>query len=248
MGSPPDEPGRFPDETRHPVKLTRAFELCDHLVTQAEWDSTMGWDDSQFTGPPDRPVENVTWFDCILYCNQGSLIEGLTPAYTVSDQRFEGHHLVSAYVTWNEDADGDRLPTEAEFEYACRAGGTTAFSNGPISVHETGVCREDSVLDAIGWYCANSGRQTHDVKSKPPNAWGLYDMEGNVQQWIWDWFEDATADSVTDPTGPATGFLRVWCGGGWDYDPRHCRCADRGRDQPEGFYPDIGMRICRNTR
>ena len=248
MGSPSDEPGRFDDETLHRVVLTKAFYLCDHLVMQAEWEGVMGWDDSQFHGGPERPVENVTWFDCVSYCNRKSEQETLEPAYRITDVEMEGRHISSATVTWDANANGYRLPSEAEWEYACRAGATTAFYSGPISRHAVQGCEEDSVLDMIGWYCANSGGRTHDVNGKPPNAWGLYDMAGNVQQWCWDRFSIIESAPATDPTGPAAGNLRLWRGGGWDYNPRHCRSADRGRDEPWGHYPDVGLRLCRSAR
>ncbi len=248
MGSPPDEPGRFTDETQHRVTLTNPFYLCDHLVTQAEWLEVMGWDESQFTGNPERPVENVSWFDCVEYCNLRSREERLTPVYTITDRRSEGNHLVAAYVTWDRSADGYRLPTDAEWEYTCRAGTTTAFYNGPITVHGTSVhCMEDPGLDEISWYCATAGGRTHDVRTLPPNSWGLYDMAGNVQEWCWDWFDDLTDRPATDPAGPGSGFLRVWRGGGWNYDARHCRSAQRGRDEPSGWYFDLGIRVCRNA-
>jgi formylglycine-generating enzyme required for sulfatase activity len=158
MGSPPNEPGRFDDETQHQVTLTKPFWICDHEVTQGEWQSVMGWNDSRFTGDPDRPVENVTWFDCAEYCNTRSKSEGLTPAYTISARQLQGQHLAFAFVTWDSTANGYRLPTEAEWEYACRAGSTTAFYNGPITVTDSTHCVEDSTLGVIGWYWQRASR------------------------------------------------------------------------------------------
>ena len=248
MGSPEDEPGRFSDETQHPVTLTRPFYLSNHLVTQKEWLATLGWNDSRFTGDLNRPVENVSWFDCIEYCNALSVLDRLVPAYTVSDRRYERDHLIYADVTWDAEANGYRLPTDAEWEYACRAGTTTAFYNGEISVHGTSTrCIEDYGLNDISWYCANSGGQTHPVRTKPANDWGLYDMAGNVMEWCWDWFADLTAEPAVDPTGPADGTMRLWRGGGWNYDARHCRSAQRGKDRPEGYWSNLGVRVCRNA-
>ena len=248
MGSPEDEPGRFSDETQHPVTLTRPFYLCDHLVTQLEWSSVMNWNESLFQGDPDRPVENITWFDSVEFCNALSLAQGLVPAYEITHRMSIANHLLSAYVVWDLRANGYRLPTDAEWEYAGRAGGTTAFYNGPILVHDIGTrCVEDVGLNEISWYCATSGGQTHPVRTKPPNAWGLYDMAGNVQEWCWDLYADLTEEAAVDPTGPKDGIMRIWRGGGWNYDPRHCRSAQRGRDEPAGYYSNLGVRICRNA-
>lgn len=248
MGSPEDEPGHFHDETLHRVTLTRAFDLCRHPVTQDEWRATMGWDESKFAGDSLRPVENVTWFDAVAYCNARSRREGRTPAYVITDTARTGHHITGADVRWVREADGYRLPTDAEFEYVCRAGTTTAFPSGPVTVADPRGCSRERNLEEIAWYCANSGGGTHPVMTKAPNAWGLFDMSGNVQQWCWDWFSVPGHDPVTDPTGPAGGSVRIWRGGGWNYDPRHCRAADRGRDGPDEHFPEIGLRVARGGR
>lgn len=248
MGSPESEPGHFDDETLHRVTLTRGFELCRHPVTQAEWQALMGWNDSKFAGRPDCPVESVTWFDAVAYCNERSRREARTPAYVLTDTACTGRHLTGADVRWDRAADGYRLPTDAEFEYACRAGTTTAFPSGPVTVPDPRGCSRERNLDAIAWYCSNSGGHTHPVMTKAPNGWGLFDMSGNVQQWCWDWFRVPGDTAVADPTGPLGGSVRVWRGGGWNYDPRHCRAADRGRDGPDEYFPEIGLRVARGVR
>jgi formylglycine-generating enzyme required for sulfatase activity len=249
MGSPDGEPGRFDgEETQHRVTITRAFEFCDRHVTQAEWESVMGWNSSRFTGDGALPVENITWFDAIAYCNARSIREHRSPVYAVTDTVRDGAHVTSAVVTWDRAADGYRLPTEAEWEYACRAGSVTAYYNGPLTAPDPARCTEDRGLDAISWYCANSGHRTHVAGGKHANAWGLYDMAGNVQQWCWDWFREFDSAATQDPAGPETGATRVWRGGGWDYDPRHCRSADRGRDGPEGHFDEVGVRLARGAR
>ena len=246
IGSPAGEPGRFDDETQHRATLTRRFALCDHSVTQAEWQAVMGSGESHFGGHPQCPVENVTWFDCVEFCNRLSQHERRALAYTIHNPQFNDGHMTSATVTWNRDALGYRLPTEAEWERACRAGSTTAYHNGGCVVPDPTQCADDSVLDAISWYCANSGQHTHDVAGKAPNAWGLYDMSGNVQQWCWDWFLPFSVDPRIDPTGPSSGEAHVWRGGGWDYNPAHCRSADRGRDVPDGHFDNVGLRLARS--
>ena len=246
IGSPAGEPGRFGDETQHRVTLTRPFALCDHSVTQAEWQAVMGTNESQFAGSPQCPVENVSWFDCVEFCNRLSQREHRALAYTIRNPQYDDGHMTSANVTWNRDAFGYRLPTEAEWERACRAGRATAYYNGAVSVPDPTHCAADSVLDAISWYCANAGGRTHDVKTKAPNAWGLYDMLGNVQQWCWDFFLRFGDFPTVDPCGPASGTVHVWRGGGWSYQPDHCRSADRGRDVPDGHFSVIGMRLARS--
>jgi formylglycine-generating enzyme required for sulfatase activity len=232
MGSPPDEPGRDTDETLHTVVLTRNFWISDHEVTQEEYEAVMGTNPSRIKDPQ-RPVENVTWFDAIAYCNARSLQEGLEPAYEIDGET----------VTWNPDADGYRLPTEAEWEYACRAGTQTAFSGGPITEEYCGL---DPVLDALGWYCGNAEDTTHPVKQKQPNAMGLYDMHGNVWEWCWDRYtEDLGAEVAVDPQGPTTGAQRVIRGGSWYYYARECRSASRAPYWPNSGDDIVGFRVAR---
>ena len=146
-------------------------------------------------------------------------------------------------MTWRPSANGYRLPTEAEFEYACRAGSTTAFYNGGVT--ET-LCGIDPVLDQIGWYCGNSGDKTHEVGQKLPNAWTLYDMSGNVWEWCWDWYGDYPG-AVTDPVGPASGAWRVYRGGGWRNDVPRCRSAVRSNALPAERGIALGLRPARST-
>jgi hypothetical protein len=161
MGSPGDEPGREPNETQHEVTLTKAIYVSIHEVTQSEWQAVMGWNESYYPGA-NRPVQNVTWYDAVSYCNRRSVGEGLTAAYTITDSTRSGNHIINATVTWNQAADGYRLLTEAEWEYAARATSTTALCNGPItnSAHD---CGADPGLDLVGWYCGNAGTTTHLV-------------------------------------------------------------------------------------
>jgi formylglycine-generating enzyme required for sulfatase activity len=246
MGSPTDEPGHQSYETQHQVTLTRSFYLCNHEVTQSEWQAVMGWDDSLFHGA-DHPVEQVTWYDCIRYCNLRSAREGLDSVYVMTDRLYAGLHISTATVAapnWRRN--GYRLPTEAEWEHACRAGSITAFSNGPITY--AGVnCHGDPGLDQVGWYCGNSSYTTHDVKEKPPNAHGLYDMHGNVWEWCWDQWDGSDYGSapVTDPTGMTSGHDHVPRGGGWNYIARDCRCASRGKFWPMTSYWALGLRVAR---
>jgi len=134
------------------------------------------------------------------------------------------------------------LPTEAQWEYAARAGSTTAFANGGITQR---ACSYDPNLDAIGWYCYNAESKTHSVAGKAPNAWGLYDMSGNMKEWCQDLFSSYTSSAVTDPTGPSSGSSRVFRGGDWDDWAYRCRSANRGSIRPDFPYIDLGFRLLR---
>jgi formylglycine-generating enzyme required for sulfatase activity len=206
MGSPIGELDRDPDEVQHTVTLTQGFWLSDHEVTQAEYQMVMGNNPSGFNGDT-LPVEQVSWDDAVLYCQK--LTERERAAGRITAQQ--------AY----------RLPTEAEWEYAARAG-TTAARHGE--------------LDAIAWYSGNSAVQTHPVKGKQANAWGLHDMLGNVWEWCEDWYGVYPTGSVTDPTGPGSGSFRVSRGGGWFGHARGARSAARDWGAPGGRFDDLGFR------
>ena len=215
MGSPSDELGRYSDEgPQHQVTLPQPFYMQTTEVTQAQWESVMGSNPSYFSECPTCPVEQVSWNDVQDYITQMNL-------------RGEG-----AYS----------LPTEAQWEYAARAGSTTAFYNGGIT--ETG-CDYDQNLNAIGWYCYNSDDEIHPVAQKSPNAWGLYDMSGNVWEWCSDWYaSDYYSNSpMDDPQGPSTGSYRVARGGSWDNIVRYCRAAVRYYFWPDYRYGSIGFRL-----
>jgi formylglycine-generating enzyme required for sulfatase activity len=180
----------------HIVSFTKDYYLDTTDVTQAQYQAVMGTNPSRFTGDTGRPVEQVFWYDAARYCNRRSILEGLTPCYDTT--------------TWNctVSATGYRLPTEAEWEYACRGGTTTGYFWGDSS--------DSATIGQYAWYYANSSATTHPVAQKRPNAYGLYDMSGNVWEWCNDWFGSYSAGPQTDPTGPATGSYRVLRGGSWD--------------------------------
>ncbi len=233
MGSPESEPGRDLDEPMHMMVLGREVIVSDHEVTQAEYEAVVGSNPSHFRGT-DLPVENVTWMDAVLYCNLRSSQESLTAAYTITGNN----------VTWDPAADGYRLPTEAEWEWACRADTRTAFAGGAL-VEET--CGVDPVLDGLGWYCGNAGISTHPVKSKQANAWGMYDMHGNVWEWCWDWYS-LEGPSPSRLNGPDTGSQRTIRGGSWYYFARDCRAAARAPYWPNSKDDTVGFRVARNAR
>jgi len=240
MGSPKDEPGRFDDESpAHQVILTQGYWLFDTPCTQALWQAVMGENPSEFQSP-EHPVEGVSWDDCLSFLNR--INRRLT-------------HLNLS------------LPTEAQWEYACRAGTNTATYAGAIEL--LGDANAPA-LDPISWYGGNSGvgfelengvkaaqwltdRQyrddpsgTHPVKNKQPNPWGLYDMLGNVLEWCSDGRRDYTKEGVVDPRGSVTaGAERVVRGGSWDSDARYVRCACRIQDRPDDRVSFLGFRPAR---
>lgn len=232
MGSPLDEPGReqggMGEEAQHQVTLTRALYVSKYETTQTEWLAVMGWNASSAQSP-NFPVDQVTWFDAVSYCNARSALDGFTPAYAITNvvhESGDARHIASANVTWNQAADGYRLLTEAEWEYTCRATTTTAFCSGPIRWIN---CQpRDPNLNLVGWYCGQQTNGPKDVGLKAPNAWGLYDMHGNDYEWCWDWFApyDGTFREL-DPLGPPNGTQRVLRGGTWAYWAWMCRSAQR---------------------
>ena len=200
MGSPSDEPGRDNDETQHRVTLTQGFYMQTTEVTQGQWKAVMGNNPSQFKNcGDDCPVETVSWNDCQKFI-----------------QKLNGMQNKHRY----------RLPTEAEWEYACRAGSTGPYAGD---------------LNAMGWYRKNSEFRTHGVAKKRPNAWGLYDMHGNVWEWAQDWKGDYPSGPVTDPEGPSGGARRVGRGGGWSDNAGSCRSASRDGSRPgrQGQLPGL---------
>ncbi len=203
MGSPDSDSDAYDDEKpQHTVRITKPFYLGVTEVTQEQYERVMGTNPSYFKGAQ-LPVETVSWVDAMEFCRKLSELPG---------ERIAGRVY--------------RLPTEAEWEYACRAGSKTKWSFGDA----------ESSLGDYAWYTSNSGRKTHTVGTKKPNAWGLYDMHGNVWEWCSDWYKpDYTTTTVSDPTGPATGSIRVYRGGSWGNYAGQGRSAFR-----DGGTPDSG--------
>jgi formylglycine-generating enzyme required for sulfatase activity len=232
MGSPAGELGNAAGaETQHRVTITRAFALKTTEVTQAEWRAVMGYNPSGFRNCGDTcPVERVSWFDAVDYVNRLSNAAGLASCYD-ANRAFAGLGCL-----------GYRLPTEAEWEYAARAGAMTAFHTGDIT--QQGC--DDPNADAAGWYCGNSRDTTHPVGEKQPNAWGLHDMHGNVFEWVHDWYAAYPAGAAVDPLGPAAGGDRVSRGGRWSSSARNARAAFRYSRDPRDRLSDIGIRPARS--
>jgi formylglycine-generating enzyme len=223
MGSPTNEPDRgWVEGPQVWVVITREFWMGKYEVTQREYEDLMHSKPSFYFRNPNRPVEQVTWFDAVAYC----------AVLTAQEQALE--QLPAGYVY--------RLPTEAEWEYACRAGTTNATAFG------------DSLSSMLANFDGNNPyhgatkgpliNQTTNVGSYTPNLWGLYDMHGNVAEWCWDWYwTDLPTGSVTDPTGHDTGVFRVVRGGCWTYTGRDCRSATRDKRKPEEKHNYLGFRV-----
>jgi formylglycine-generating enzyme required for sulfatase activity len=231
----------------HQVTISKAFYMGKHEVTQKEWVEVMGSNPSSFKGDS-LPVERVSWYNVIEYCNKRSIKEGLTPAYTVDKGRADpsntnDYDAVKWVVTWNRSANGYRLLTEAEWEYACRVGLTAPFNTGDTITTEqanyTGNYPYNNAAKGT-----NRGKTTA-VGSFAANRWGLYDMHGNVWEWCWDWYDDYKSGAQTNPLGADSGSIRVARGGSWGSFARYLRSAYRDGHTPSHRDDGLGFRLVR---
>jgi formylglycine-generating enzyme required for sulfatase activity len=215
------------EKPAHTVTLSRGFEIQTTEVTQGQYRAVMGTNPSRFSScGSDCPVEKVSWVDAIEFANALSKKEGLSPAYSGTGDS----------IRWDKSANGYRLPTEAEWEYAARAGKATLYSGS----NEVGD---------VAWTKSNSSSKTHKVGTKKANAWGLHDMSGNVWEWCWDRYSGSyySSSSVADPVGATSGVIRVFRGGRWSNDPTFARVAFRDGSVPSYRSGSGGLRLLRTS-
>jgi formylglycine-generating enzyme required for sulfatase activity len=209
MGSSDDTPGHLLNETQFDVTFSRGFWTQQTELTQNQYEQLMGCNPAFFKGPQ-NPIESLTWNEATEFCRR---LSELPP------EKKAGNLF--------------RLPTEAEWEYACRAGSTTEFCFGD----------DEAGMEEYGWYHKNSGRTTHPVGEKKANAWGLHDVHGNVSEWCGDFYGDYPREAVIDPRGPKSGDKRVLRGGGWFFMPMFARSAYRDASAPSARYVGFGFRL-----
>lgn len=227
MGSPTTESGRSTDESPHPVTLSTDFWMAESEVTQRQYRNLMGSSPSYFKGD-DLPVEQVNWYDAVAYCNALSVKEKLQPCYQIN----------GTTVEWADKlkCTGYRLPTEAEWEYAASP------ASGPRTVYAG-----SDTVEGVAWHSGNAGSTTHAVKTKTANGRGLYDLSGNVWEWVWDWYQgNYEALPATDPIA-MSGTSRVIRGGSWGVTASGVRVARRSFVVPAYRIFDLGFRFVRSN-
>jgi len=254
MGAlPDDEHAKDWEKPCHRVKITKDFYVGKYPVTQKAWEAVMENNPSKYK-VKNRPVEQVRWFDCILFCNQLSELEGKQPVY----QGLEGYQIgqqftdknpfgdsdtaskIAENIVCNWEADGYRLLTEAEWAYCARSGEEYLYAGS-------------NNLDEVGWYSENANRRTQLVGKKKPNAFGLYDMSGNVQEHVWDWFDEnlygsRSGEVISDPRGPDKGLRKVLRGCSYaHWHPKDLRISSRQRLSLTwgDSYSTNGLRVAR---
>ena len=230
LGNTGSYEGEYDEKPPVTIIISKPFYISKYEITQQQYKAVMGNNPSEFKGD-NLPVEQVSWYDALNFCNRLSQSEGLTPCYTINGTK----------VTCDFEANGYRLPTEAEWEYVAKAGTKTDFYSGKLTY--SGNSPIDPNLDKIAWYSANSSNATHPVGQKTPNAFGLYDMSGNVWEWCWDRYAEYPSKETKDYQGPEIGTYRVYRGGGWRNLAWYCRSTNRDRNYLDDKNNSLGFRV-----
>lgn len=228
--------GRGDDLPLRKVELTQPFWMMTTEVTQMQYYAVAGFNPSRLKSnalgyrSENNPVESVSWYDAVIFANKLSDKEGLTRCYLdISDNAW-----LKETPRWEHGCTGYRLPTEAEWEYAARSNQSFRYAGG-------------NQADIVAWLSENSGDMTHPVGRKKANAWGLYDMTGNVSEWVWDWYGPYT-DKTVNPRGPATGTARVFRGDYYKGLSKFVRLSDRARNSPDMQIFVLGFRLVRTAK